>query len=103
MGTVHSGIVRNGTDLVCMDNPQTEKAIPDRTNAGDGITVWDRRAACAAPLFSPFLKKFLKCPSFVTIQPVFLSKSKAPRTFIVLLQKFDDNITIHGRSNLLLQ
>ena len=28
-GTVHSGIVRNGTDLVCMDNPQTEKAIPD--------------------------------------------------------------------------
>ena len=26
-GTVHSGIVRNGTDLVCMDNPQTEKTI----------------------------------------------------------------------------
>ena len=24
-----SGIVRNGADLVCMDNPQTEKAIPD--------------------------------------------------------------------------
>ena len=28
-GTVHSGIVRNGTDLVCMDNPQTEKTISD--------------------------------------------------------------------------
>ena len=31
-------------------------------------------------LFRHFPKKFLKCPSFVTIQPVFLSKSKAPRT-----------------------
>ena len=28
-GAVHSGVVRNGADLVCMDNPQTEKAIPD--------------------------------------------------------------------------
>ena len=27
-----------------MDNPQTEKTIPDRTNAGDGITVWDALA-----------------------------------------------------------
>ena len=25
----HSGVVRNGADLVCMDNPQTEKTIPD--------------------------------------------------------------------------
>ena len=25
-GAVHSGVVRNGADLVCMDNPQTEKA-----------------------------------------------------------------------------
>ena len=28
-GAVHSGIVRNGADLVCMDNPQTEKTISD--------------------------------------------------------------------------
>ena len=28
-GSIHSGIVRNGADLVCMDNPQTEKAISD--------------------------------------------------------------------------
>ena len=28
-GAVHSGVVRNGADLVCMDNPQTEKTIPD--------------------------------------------------------------------------
>ena len=28
-GAVHSGVVRNGTDLVCMDNPQTEKTISD--------------------------------------------------------------------------
>lgn len=32
--------------------------------------------------FRHFSKKFLKCPSVVTIQPVFLSKSKAPRTFV---------------------
>ena len=37
----------------------------------DGITVWDRRGGVCCPLFSPFLKKFLKCPSVVTIQPVF--------------------------------
>lgn len=30
-----------------------------------------------------FSKKFLKCPSFVTIQPVFQYKSKSPRTFVV--------------------
>ena len=28
-GAVHSGIVRNGADLVCLDNPQAEKTIPD--------------------------------------------------------------------------
>ena len=34
-----------------MDNPQTEKAIPDRTNAGEGITVWDRRGGGMLPRF----------------------------------------------------
>ncbi len=38
--------------------------------------------------FRHFSKKFLKCPSFVTIQPVFLPKSKAPRTY-ELLQTID--------------
>ena len=28
-GPVHSGVIRNGTGLVCLDNPQTEKTIPD--------------------------------------------------------------------------
>lgn len=59
-GTVHSGIVRNGTDLVCMDNPQTEKAIPDRTNAGDGITVWDRRGGVCCPAFFAISQKIFE-------------------------------------------
>ena len=36
--------------------------------------------------FRNFSKIFLKCPSFVTIQPVFLSKSKSPWTFVQYLQ-----------------
>ena len=43
-----------------MDSPQTEKTIPDRTNAGDGITVWDRRGGVCCPAFSPFLKKIFE-------------------------------------------
>ena len=46
-----------------MGNTGFEKAFINRTNAGNGITVWDRRgggAACAAPPFSPFLKEIFE-------------------------------------------
>ena len=59
-GSVHSGVVWNGADLVCMDNPQTEKAIPDRTTAGDGITVWDRRGGVCCPAFFAISQKIFE-------------------------------------------
>ena len=43
-----------------MDNPQTEKAIPDRTNAGDGITVWDRRGGVCCPAFFAISQKIFE-------------------------------------------
>ena len=43
-----------------MDNPQTEKTIPDRTNAGDGITVWDRRGGVCCPAFFAISQKIFE-------------------------------------------
>ena len=59
-GSVHSGVVWNGADLVCMDNPQTEKTIPDRTNAGDGIAVWDWRGGVCCPAFFAISQKIFE-------------------------------------------
>ncbi len=43
-----------------MDSPQTEKTIPDRTNAGDGITVWDRRGGVCCPAFFAISQKIFE-------------------------------------------
>ena len=65
--------------------------MPLRMNIQSGrkhkskLDVWENQwsGSLAAPLiFAIPGQNILKCPSFVTIQPVFLSKSKAPRTFV---------------------
>ena len=43
-----------------MDSPQTEKTIPDRTNAGDGIIVWDRRGGVCCPAFFAISQKIFE-------------------------------------------
>ena len=43
-----------------MDNPQTEKTIPDRTNAGDGIAVWDWRGGVCCPAFFAISQKIFE-------------------------------------------
>ena len=40
-----------------LHNWKSEKAIPDRTNAGDGITVWDRRGGVCCPAFFAISQK----------------------------------------------
>ena len=53
-----------------------KKAIPDRTNAGDGITVWGSAgAACAAPaFFRHFSKNFFEMSERCNISPRFSMK-----------------------------
>ena len=57
-----------------MDNPQTEKTIPDRTNAGDGIIVWDRRGGVCCPAFFAISQKIFEMSERCNISPRFSMK-----------------------------
>ena len=70
-----------------MDNPQTEKAIPDRTNAGDGITVWDRRGNVCCPAFFAISQNFFEMSELCNNSACFSAEIKGTSdicvTFVV--------------------
>ena len=53
---------------------QTEKTIPDRTNAGDGIIVWDRRGGVCCPAFFAISQKIFEMSERCNISPRFSMK-----------------------------
>ena len=53
--------------------------------------------------FSPFLKKIFEMSELCNNSACFFVEIKGTSDIYSSSKKFDDNITIHGRSNLLLQ
>jgi hypothetical protein len=84
-----------------MDNPQTEKAIPDRTNAGDGITVWDRRGGVCCPAFFAISQKIFEMSELCNNSACFFVEIKGTSdicvTFVVYAcGKSIRNICLHS-------